>query len=287
MRKAVITGVRRPAVVPMPELQPAGDRVVAMPPYSCGECAWCEAGDHVHCTQDATTFFAGREGSAAMAEVLLKPERLLVPIPDGMSYAHAAMACCGLGASFGALQRLHVDAWETVLITGMAPVGLGGVINASYRGARVIAVESHPYRALLAAELGAEAVIDAADDGGLATIPSLTGGRGVDKAIECSGAAAGQRLCIGATRIKGAVCFVGESSAPTELEVSRHLLRKGLTLTGTWHYNLNDAATLMREIAEVGRSLDRLITHSFPLERVQEACELQASGACGKVVLRP
>ena len=95
-----------------------------------------------------------------MAQYLLKQDWMLLPIPDDMSYEHAAMACCGLGPTFGAFQTMGVDRYDTVLITGLGPVGLGGVINAVYRGARVIGVDANRYRAKLALELGASAVID-------------------------------------------------------------------------------------------------------------------------------
>lgn len=264
-----------------------GDRVVAMPLYGCGKCRYCAAGDYLHCERDATQLFATSEGSAAMADYLLKPDWLLVPIPDGMSFEHASMACCGLGASFGALQKLDVDADDTVVVTGLGPVGLGAIITARHRGARVIGVESHPFRARLALELGAESVVDPTDDAAVEAIRGLTHGIGPDKAVECSGAVAAHRLCIDAVRPKGMVAFVGESSAPTTLEVSRDLLRKGLTLCGTWQYNVNDAGALMQQIAEVGASLDRLITHQFSLDDVQTAWETQASGHCGKILLRP
>ena len=58
----------------------------------------------------------------------------------------AVWLAAALGPTFGAFERMQVDALDTVLITGMGPVGLGGVINAKYRGARVIAVESQPWR---------------------------------------------------------------------------------------------------------------------------------------------
>ncbi|MEZ4664380.1 MAG: hypothetical protein R2911_43165 [Caldilineaceae bacterium] len=61
----------------------------------------------------------------------------------------AALACCGLGPTFGAIQPARVNALDTVLITGLGPVGLGGVINGVYRE-RVIGVESNPWRAQLA-----------------------------------------------------------------------------------------------------------------------------------------
>ena len=94
---------------------------------------------------------------------MVKPDRLLPLIPDGVSYDLASMACCGLGPSFGALDAMGADAFDTGLVTGASPVGLGAIINACYRGARVIAVESAPYRVEKARALGAEAVIDPTD----------------------------------------------------------------------------------------------------------------------------
>ncbi|MFN2283538.1 MAG: zinc-binding dehydrogenase [Anaerolineae bacterium] len=267
-----------------------GDRVVVMPQYPCGKCALCLAGDYIYC-QDTVNFeaFTGSpEGRATMAQYLLKPDWLLVPIPDGISYEHASMACCGLGPTFGAMEAIGVDAFDTVLITGLGPVGLGGVINARYRGARVIGVESNPWRVERAKALGAEAVIDPRAADAVQQILALTtNGRGVDKAIDCSGVVAAHRLCIDATRRLGKVAFVGESGADTPVRISPDMIRKGLTLVGSWHYNLKDTSRLMRIIAASAASLDLLISHTFPLEQAQQAWELQTTGACAKVLLKP
>jgi L-iditol 2-dehydrogenase len=264
-----------------------GDRVVAMPLYSCGECWLCRRGDYIHCERDSIRLHRREEGSATMAEYLLKPDRLLVPIPDGVSYEHGAMACCGLGASFGALERLAVTGDDTLLITGLGPVGLGGVINARFRGTRVIGVEANPLRADLARTLGADLVVDPTDPDAVEQVRAATGGRGPDKAVDCSGIVSAHRLCIAAVRRQGAIAFVGESWAETPVVVSDDLIRKGLTLIGSWHYPLYKAPKLMDQIAQIGPQLDRLITHEFPLARVQDAWETQASGRCGKVILRP
>lgn len=265
-----------------------GDRVVVMPLSACGKCELCLAGEYIHCEQtvDFAAFHGTREGSATMMQYLLKPDWQLVPIPDGMSYDHASMACCGLGPTFGAMERIGLGAFDTVLITGLGPVGLGGVINARYRGARVIGVDSNPYRVRLALELGAEVVLDPADDA-LGKIRELTGGRGVDRAVDCSGVVAAHRLCIDATRRHGAVAFVGESHDETPVTISPDMIRKGLTLVGSWHYNLKDTPRMIRLIGEVSDQLDILITHRFSLDDVQQAWELQASGQCGKVLLHP
>ena len=267
-----------------------GDRVVAMPLNACGCCALCLGGDYIHC-QDALDFRALHGdfiGAGTMAQYLLKQDWMLVPVPDDISIDHAAMACCGLGPTFGAMQAMDVDRHDTALITGLGPVGLGGVINAVYRGATVIGVDSNRYRKQLASDLGAAAVLDPGDPEALDMIRALTrDGRGVDKAIDCSGVVAAHRLCIDAARRKGMVAFVGECGDDTPLRISDDMIRKGLRLVGSWHYNLADAPRLMRAISEVGAQLDMLITHRFGIDDIQAAWETQLSGQCGKVILQP
>ena len=130
-----------------------GDRVVAMPMSSCGVCPLCLDGDFIYCqnTVDFAALHGSLSGFGTMAQYLLKQDWMLVPIPDGITYEHAAMACCGLGPTFGAMQLMGVDRHDTLLITGLGPVGLGGVINGRYRGARVIGVEANAYRAQIGA----------------------------------------------------------------------------------------------------------------------------------------
>lgn len=267
-----------------------GDRVVAMPMNACGSCRHCLDGEYIHCQDglDFAEYHGGDAGWGTMGQYLLKQDWMLLPIPAGMSYEHASMACCGLGPTFGAMQRLGVDRHDTLLITGLGPVGLGGVINGIYRGARVIGVDANPYRARLALALGAAAVINPLDRDALAQVLALTErGRGVDKAIDCSGVVAAHRLCIDAARRRGAVAFVGECGEETPLFISDDMIRKGLILAGSWHFNLGDSPRMMTMIGEVGAQLDQLITHRFALDDIQLAWETQLAGECGKVILQP
>lgn len=265
-----------------------GDRVVAMPLFACGYCELCVTGDYIHCQhgRDPQSETNSECGTATYAQYLLKPDWLLLPVPAELSLEHAAMACCGLGPTFGAMQRLRVDAFDTVVITGMGPVGLGGVINGVQRGARIIAVESQPYRAKLAYDLGARAVINPNDPDALKQIRALTGGLGADKAIDCTGVASAQLLLTESVRRRGEVAFVGEGNELT-LHVSNHMIRKGLTLHGSWHWNLRDAPRLWQVIKEESAAIDKLITHRFALSQVRDAWELQLTGNCGKVLLYP
>lgn len=262
-----------------------GDRVVVMPQYPCGKCALCLSGEYIHCTNNVNIpeLFGPDAATATYAQYVVKQDWLLLPIPDGMSYEHAGMACCGLGPTFNAMKLMNAGAFDTVLITGMGPVGLGGVINARFRGARVIAVESQPYRAELAKTLGAEAVINPKDEDAVEQVTALTGGLGVDKSVDTSGSAEAKPFLINCARRKGHVAFVGWGG---QVDCGA-IIAKGLTLHGAWHYNMGDAPVMMEMIAAVGDELDKLITHTFPMTDLEKAWDLQCTGNCGKVLLYP
>ncbi|MFQ6096516.1 MAG: zinc-binding dehydrogenase [Armatimonadota bacterium] len=265
-----------------------GDRVVVQPQYPCGKCWLCLSGDYIRCrnNHDFVEFTGSREGSATMAQYILKPSWLLSEIPDDVSYEHAGLAICGLGPSFGAFEIAQVDAFDTVLIAGLGPVGLGGVINARYRGARVIGVESVPYRVQRAMELGAECVLDPADPDGLDQIMELTAGTGVDCAVDCAGSVEALRLCMRATRRQGHVIAVGGCHDDLPVKPTPELVQTGIVLTGAWHYNLNDYPKVMKVIQE-SPVIGSLISHVFPMSQAQRALETSASHECAKVLLKP
>ena len=140
-----------------------------------------------------------------------------------------------------------------MLITGAGPVGQGGIVNAKFRGARVIVSEPEPWRAERAKLLGADDVVDPRDEDVLAQVRALTDdGLGVTCSIDCAGVTASQRLCIDATRAHGTVVFVAESGTPLPITVSPDMIRKSLQLKGQWHYSLNDFDQMVRVLRSTG-----------------------------------
>ncbi|MHB9033164.1 MAG: zinc-dependent alcohol dehydrogenase [Anaerolineae bacterium] len=264
-----------------------GDRVVVMPLYPCGKCALCVAGDYIHCQNsiNPVEFSGSPEGSSTYSQYVIKPDWLLPLIPQEVPYEMAGLALCALGPSMGALERMNVSAFDTVLITGAGPVGLGGVVNARFRGARVLVAEGLPWRAAKARELGAEMVLNPQDPGILEGILTATGGRGVDAALDCSGTVPAERLCIDAARRRGQVAYVGECSDELAIRVSPDMIRKGLTIHGSWHYNLNLYPKVLQVIRE-SPAAAKLISHVLPFSQVQQALEICAGHDCAKVLLR-
>ena len=183
-------------------------------------------------------------------------------------------------------EAIGVNSQDTVLITGLGPVGLGAVVNARFRNARVIGVEPAPWRANRALEMGAETVLDPNDPDILQKIRGLTEGRGVDCAIDCSGRVPAERLCIDATRRRGRVAFVGECREELTIQVSSDMIRKGLTVVGSWLYNMGDYAKVMKVIRQ-SPLIDLLISHQLPMSQIETGFSLLAQGEAAKIVVDP
>ncbi|SDU85149.1 zinc-dependent alcohol dehydrogenase [Jiangella alkaliphila] len=264
----------------------AGDRVVVMPQYACGRCRLCQRGEHIHCPdqRDVLAETGSRHGIGTIAEYVLKPDWLLLPVPDDVPLTHAAMACCGFGPSFTAHDRIGTTALDTVVVSGCGPVGLGAVVQGTARGARVVAVEGHPYRAELARKLGASDVLDPAASDVAARVRELTGGWGADGAVETSGAPAAAAAVAAALRVGGHLSVV----AWTDEVRLPNLVPLGIDVHGCWHWNHQlQTDRMWTTIRAAGPAIDAMVTHRLPLADVAAAMDVQDTGECGKVLLFP
>jgi threonine dehydrogenase-like Zn-dependent dehydrogenase len=263
-----------------------GERVAVMPAHSCGQCYLCMKGDYMHCTSsvDPLEICHSETGTSTLAEYCIQQDRLLLPIPDDMSYDHAAMACCALGPSFKATKLMQVSSYDTVLVAGLGAIGLGACINALYRGARVLALETRPFRAELAKKVGVEEVIDPRSDTAMDQILELTHGKGADKVIETTDNPDSPPFLVKAVRGRGEITFISWSG---EIPV-RGIVGKGLHVHGAWHWNhVADAPEMLGLIRNSKSQLDAYITHKFPLSQIKQAWDLKLSKQCGKVIIHP
>ena len=209
---------------------------------------------------------------------MIKPAYLLLRVPDGISLKHAALACCALGPGFNAVQRTRVTATDTVLISGCGPVGLGAIINAVHRGARVIAIEPNPYRAALALELGAELVVDPRELDRARTV--LDGGASCG--IETAGLPGSAALVLSLLRPLSRLALLAWN-VPIELPP---LVPTGVEIHGSWHWNhQRDGDEMWALITSLGDALDEIVTHEFDFADVSDAMDLQDSGECGKILM--
>ena len=263
-----------------------GDRVVVMPQSGCGVCDLCTSGDHIYCEtkKDPKAICGNETGTTTYAQYCVQQDWLLVPIPDDLSYDHASMACCGFGPGFNAMQTMRVMPTDTVLISGLGPVGLGTAAIALYRGARVLGLDMNPYRVELAREMGVEAVVDPTRDSALDEIMDLTDGKGVDKSVECSSVDTAPDFLVKAAARRGQIASPGWGGPMNAREINA----KGLTVHGCWHWNhQRDTQAMMGTIRGAKVLLDKFITHTFPFTQVQQALETRSTNTCGKIILHP
>jgi threonine dehydrogenase-like Zn-dependent dehydrogenase len=115
-------------------------------------------------------------------------------------------------------------------------------------------------------------------------IKDLTGGMGVEKAVDCSANDKARLTCIQATRKWGKIVFIGEGGT-VNFQPSPDIIHDQKTIYGSWVTNIWRMEELVERLVRWNIHPADLITHRFPLEKVAEAYALMASGKCGKVAV--
>jgi threonine dehydrogenase-like Zn-dependent dehydrogenase len=255
-----------------------GDRVMVHHYSGCNVCPHCRTGWTQMCVEGPTVY--GINGHGAHAPYMKVPASTLVRLPDELSYSTGSAISCGTGTAFGALVRMGVTARDTVVVVGQGPVGLSATQIAAAMGARVIAVDISPERASRAADFGAAEAIDATSVDPVESVRALTAGRGASRTMDTSGTAAGRSVAVRSAAPWAVVGLVGEGGKLT-VDVSPHILRKQLTIVGSWTFSTIGQAECAQFIARQGLAVDKLFSDRWSLEQAEEAYakfDRQASG---------
>ena len=258
-----------------------GQRVMDHHYCGCGVCHHCRLGWSQLCAEGFVVYGATADG--AHASHMKVPARTLVELPDALSFQTGAAIACGTGTAYGALRRIKLSGRDTLAVFGQGPVGLSVTQLGLAMGARVLALDINPERRALARNFGADEVIDPAADEPVAALKELTHGVGVDLAIDCSSAEAARSAAIKATRTWGTVCFVGEGGSVT-IDVSTDMIRRQLTLIGSWTFSTVILEQCARFIADRAIDVDSLFTQHYSLDQADAAYRLFDTQSTGKGV---
>jgi len=220
-----------------------------------------------------------------MAEYIIAEEKDLVLLPDELTYSDGAQIACGFGTVYEGLEKIGISGNDTVLVTGLGPVGLAALMLSKAMGAsKTIGIDIIDERLKIAKEMGlADHVLKAGRDN-VQDILDMTGGMGCEKTIDCSANKNARFTCIKAARKWGKICFIGEGG-DCSFQPSPDIIHDQKTIYGSWVTNIWRMEELVERIVRWGIHPDKLITHRFPLERADEAYTLMASGRCGKVAI--
>jgi threonine dehydrogenase-like Zn-dependent dehydrogenase len=258
-----------------------GQRVMNHHYKGCGRCKHCRLGWSQLCRHGITVY--GMTGHGGHAAYMVAPASTCVPMPDEISFEEGASISCGTGTAYGALKRIDVSGRDTLAVFGQGPVGLSATMLGRAMGARVIAIDVVAERLALARELGAEAVINPKDTDAVKAIHDLTHGEGAETTMDCSGTSEGRLGALQSAGTWGRVAFVGEGGQTT-IDVSKHMLRRQLTVHASWTFSAVGQEECARFIADRKIPLKKLLTHRFEVEQAEAAYRLFDTQTTGKGV---
>jgi len=263
----------------------AGDRVIVYHISGCGVCNDCRRGYMISCTSERYRRAYGWQRDGGMADYLLAEEKDLIHLPAELSYADGAQIACGFGTVYEGLQKIGVSGNDAVLITGLGPVGLATGALCRKLGANfIIGIDVVDDRMKLARDLGlCDEVLPSGPDN-VAEIRRLTGGNGVERAVDCSANDAARATAIRATRKWGRIVFLGEGGR-VEFNPSPDIIHDQKTIFGSWVTSTWLMEELVERLVRWNLHPADLVTHRFALDRVADAYSLMASGKCGKVAV--
>jgi alcohol dehydrogenase len=261
-----------------------GDRVLISCITSCGKCSACKKGMYSHCSDGGWILGHLIDGTQAEYVRIPHADTSLHPIPPGSDEEALVMLSDILptGYECGVLNG-RIEPGATVAIVGAGPVGLAALLTAQfYSPAEIIVIDVDENRLATAQRLGATTIIDNSDGDAVEAVMALTGGRGVDTAIEAVGVPAMFGVCENIVAAGGTLANIGVHGSKVDLHLER-LWSHNISIT----MRLVDTVTtpMLLKIVQ-SRKIDpkQLITHHSSLVDVLDAYDTFGHAAATKAL---
>ena len=248
-----------------------GDRVLISCISSCGRCAPCRKGMFSHCTTGGWMLGHTIDGTQAEFVRIPHADTSLYPIPAGVDEEALVMLSDILPTGFecGVLNG-KVQPGSTVAIIGSGPIGLAALLTAQlYSPSEIIMVDLDDNRLAVARGFGATATVNSVNGDAARQIMALTGGQGVDTAIEAVGIPATFKLCQDVVAAGGTVANVGVHGCKADLDLER-LWSHNVTIT-TGLVDTFSIPMLLKTVQSKRIDAGQLITHRFKLTEMLAA----------------
>jgi len=258
-----------------------GQLVTAEGHIVCGHCLQCRTGNSHICKN---TRIIGVDRDGAFAEYIVMPTTNVLTLSGIPTEVGAIMD--PMGNAFHTVLTAEIPG-STVLVVGCGPIGCFAVGIARAAGAtKVIASDVNPKRLALAEKMGAHITINAAKDDVVKTVVGETGGEGADVVCEMSGVPSALHQAFAAVRMGGRVQLLGIPKGDVPMDFANEIIFKGITIYGVIGRKMYETWHQMRRFLTGGQFDPRpVITHRFPLAKIDDALAAIRSGDAGKVIL--
>lgn len=239
-----------------------GQRVAVFPLLPCFRCDSCKGENYAACV---SYDYYGSRRDGGMAEYIAVKRWNIVPLPENISFFEGAM-CEPVSVARHAVMKLDIKKGDTLLISGAGPIGIIAGQWAKAAGAQQVCFFDVDERKIdFAKALGFE---------------KYSAGEEISCALEGTGYSDALEKCLAAVKPFGKVVLMGNPAKEIVMSQNTywHILRKELTVLGTWNSSygerVNDWRESLAAISDGKLSVKELITHTYPLSRVNEAFEL-------------
>ena len=258
-----------------------GQLVTAEGHIVCGHCLQCRTGNSHICRN---TRIIGVDRDGAFAEYIAMPATNVLPL-DGIPTTVGAVMD-PMGNAFHTVLSAEIPG-STVLVVGCGPIGCFAVGIARAAGAaKVIASDVNATRLALARRMGAHVTVNAAADDVVHAVLDETAGEGADVVCEMSGVPSALHQAFAAVRMGGRVQLLGLPKGEVPIDFANEIIFKGITVYGVIGRKMYETWHQMRRYLTAGLLDPRpVITHQFPLAKIDEALAAIRSGDAGKIIL--
>jgi L-iditol 2-dehydrogenase len=256
-----------------------GDRIAVEIHAGCGRCERCRQGMYTSCLNYGLNYEGHDKGHRAngfttdggFAQYAVNHINTLVHVSDEMSDEEATLIVTAGTAMYGLDVLGGLVAGESLVVTGPGPIGLMGVAVGKALGAEpVILTGTRDSRLNLGLKLGADHVVNIRKENAVEAVKKITGGRGVNYVLECSGAADALNEAMDMTQRGGRICLAAFPGEPALVDLAK-IVRNNIYLygiRGEGKSATHRAAALMNQ-----KKFDAKLmhTHTFPLEELPTA----------------
>lgn len=267
-----------------------GQRVAVNAITPCYACENCQRGYTSQCggMLGGWKFANVKDGSFAEYFHVNNALANLAPIPDGLSDEQAAYCCDMLSTGFAGAENGDIPMGGSVVVFGEGPVGMMATAGARLLGAGlVIGVEKMPDRAALARKFGADIIVDFTKEDPVDAVMRLTGGKGVDTAIEALGSPITFSACVKATRPGGTISNIGYHGDGDTVPIPRPEWGVGMSdktiRTALCPGGSERMGRLMRLIQSGRVDPLPMTTHRFPFDQIQTAFHMMRTKEDGMI----
>ena len=272
-----------------------GERVMVFHHIPCGNCYYCQHKVFAQCpTYKKVGATAGYEPSGGgFSEYVRVMDWIVnrggvVRIPEGVSFEQASFIE-PVNTCMKGVETLSLRPGETVLVIGQGPIGIILAVLARRRGARVITSDLFPQRHTITKAFGLEENIDASTQDTVETVQGLTEGRGADAVILAVAGNGLIRPAMDATRPGGRVLLFAQTQHGEAMIDPAAVCVDEKSLLGSYSASVDLQSESEQFVLGGEMEMERLISHSFPLQEAVEALQVAARPKPDsmKIVIQP